>query len=64
MKNIELPDSLKDINNCAFYKCTSLINLTLPKNLKRIGQAAITYTMITDIIIPESVRDCDIRIKK
>lgn len=64
LKNIELPDSLKDINNFAFYKCTSLINLTLPNNLKRIGQAAITYTMITDIIIPESVRDCDIRIKK
>ena len=48
-------ESLSDIQDGTFRNCISLVNIILPPNLVKIGSAAITYTNITHIDIPDSV---------
>lgn len=38
VKEIILPDSLREINNRAFYGCSSLTKITLPDSLREIGE--------------------------
>ncbi len=55
-KSIELPNSLKDIGNEAFYGCTGLTSITLPNSVKSIGAGAFSgCTGLTSVTIPNSV---------
>lgn len=40
IEEIELPDSVKTVNRCAFYRCESLQEIILPNSLKEIGSWA------------------------
>nr|ADD95809.1 hypothetical protein [uncultured organism MedDCM-OCT-S08-C695] len=53
--SIVLPDSLKSMDQNAFYKCEQLKTVTLGKGLTEIGQAAFYRTAITSITFPDSL---------
>ena len=54
---IYLPSTLTWIKNGVFYKCKSLYNIILPKNLNKIGHACLeTWTSDTKIYIQESLK--------
>ena len=56
VKNIELPDSLEYINNCAFHCCSSVERLILPEKLKKIGENAFDGCIsLLSITIPGTV---------
>lgn len=56
MKTLILPDSLRYIDDGAFYICYNLQNVTLPEGLLTIGHAAFANsTALVEIRIPESV---------
>jgi len=53
--NLELPDSLKEINNDAFKYCTNLTSVSFGKNLTSIGFLAFGQTGITKVYMPRSL---------
>ena len=56
LKTLQLPDSLRHIDDGAFYICYNLQNVTLPEGLLTIGHAAFANsTALVEIRIPESV---------
>ena len=56
MKTINLPSTLTDIYDSAFFNCFSLENVTLPEKLKTIGADAFgNCENLKEIVIPESV---------
>ena len=46
LKKINFPDSLIDIDDYAFYNCTSLESLTLPEGIKMIGKLSFIMLVI------------------
>ena len=44
LKKVTLPDSIEAIDYQAFYNCSSLKSITIPKSVKRIGRWALGYT--------------------
>ena len=53
---VVMPDSVKVIEDKAFYLCTKLTDVTLSKNLERILSSAFyTCTSLTNIALPESL---------
>lgn len=55
--DVKLPDTLYSIGGGAFHQCTSLKEISLPKNLGYIGQYAFMDTGLKSIEIPESVTE-------
>ena len=56
LKTLQLPDSLRHIDDGAFYICYNLQNVILPEGLLTIGHAAFANsTALVEIRIPESV---------
>lgn len=56
MKTLVLPDSLRYIDDAAFYICRGLENVILPEGLLAIGHAAFANsTALVEIRIPQSV---------
>lgn len=57
LEDIELPENLKYIGNCAFYQCYYLKNLKLPESLEYIGIAAFSgcTNIAPSLIIPNNV---------
>ena len=57
IKTINMPDEMTKIGDYAFYKCTALTSVTLPEQLKHIGNRAFAQdTKIAgNIVIPEGV---------
>ncbi|WP_024855881.1 leucine-rich repeat domain-containing protein [Ruminococcus albus] len=53
--SIVIPDSVTVIKAGAFEHCSSLENITLPENLKYIGDFAFYKTGIKNFVIPDSV---------
>lgn len=53
--SIVIPDSVTVIKEFAFENCSRLENITLPKNLKYIGDCAFLGNGIKSIVIPDSV---------
>lgn len=42
------------ISNCAFYSCKSLINLTIPNNITKIGDSAFDWCLsLENVYLPE-----------
>ena len=56
LKSVELPASLKSVNQGAFYKCTGLANITIPEGVTSIENWAFYgCTALANIDIPASV---------
>ena len=56
LETVTLPDSLKKIDNCAFWDCSNLKSIDIPKNVTEIGDSAfIGCSSIEEIKIPEKV---------
>ena len=57
IKTINMPDEMTKIGDYAFYKCTALTSVTLPEQLKHIGNRAFAQdTKIAgNIVVPEGV---------
>ena len=56
LTNIEIPDSVTNIESLAFSGCTSLSNITIPSSVTSIGYSAFQYCRsLTSITIPGSV---------
>ncbi|MGN1297902.1 MAG: leucine-rich repeat protein [Clostridia bacterium] len=56
LTNIEIPDSVTNIESLAFSECTSLSNITIPSSVTSIGDSAFQYCRsLTSITIPGSV---------
>ena len=57
LENINLPDSLAEIDGNAFGKCASLKTITLPKGLKAVGLNAFVPRKddVTNFIVPEEM---------
>lgn len=56
LETVTLPDSLKKIDNCAFWDCSNLKSIDIPKNVTEIGDYAfIGCSSIEEIKIPEKV---------
>jgi hypothetical protein len=56
LTSITIPDSISSISYDAFYQCTSLSNVNMGKNIKKIDGWAFEYcTNLKNISIPDSV---------
>ena len=54
---LEIPDGVTEIGNCAFYGCMGLTNVTGGKDLTSIGNAAFYKAGLTSITIPSGVKN-------
>ena len=54
IKNVELPESLIEIGDKAFYN-SNIASVSLPSNLKIIGEGAFQSVELTSLVIPASV---------
>ena len=58
ISRITLPDSIRIINEYAFYDCCKLKEINIPDSVTYIGRKAFTdCAALTEIIIPDSVRE-------
>lgn len=57
LKAVVIPDTVTEIEDNAFIQCTNLKNVTLSKNLKKIGKYAFFGCPITKMTIPDSVEE-------
>lgn len=57
LTRVQLPSTLKKIDEKAFSGCTKLKNISLPQNLEYIGSRAFAYTGLTSITVPASVTE-------
>lgn len=56
LKEVRIPDSVDNIDNCAFYGCSELTEIVLPKNLTRIGDMAFQDCVnLESIVFSENV---------
>ena len=58
LTDVIIPDSVKKIENAAFYK-NELISLTLGDNLESIGGGCFSDNLLTELIIPDSIVSTD-----
>ena len=55
-ESVTVPDSVTEIGNCAFYKCSNLKSISLPDNLTIIGyDSFVKCDNLTSIDIPKNV---------
>ncbi len=55
LKTVHLPNSIKHIDNCAFFKCYELENINFPDSLERIGVRAFAYSKLRHVELPSSL---------
>lgn len=56
LSSINIPKSVKEIGNGAFYHCTSLTDVSISNGVNSIGKESFSYcSSLTSITIPESV---------
>lgn len=51
LKSVILPNNLIEIAPSAFYRCSSLSEITIPENVKNIGLSAFAYNPLTKVTI-------------
>lgn len=56
--SINLPSTLKEIGEYAFYDCTSLSQINLHNGIKKIGYSAFGYTGLTQLDLTSLPEDC------
>lgn len=56
IKNVILPDSIRNIQRCSFENCINLEEITLSQNLEFIGERAFSKTGLISINFPESLK--------
>lgn len=59
LKSCNWPSELKFIPSYTFYKCNKLADFTLEQGIRLIGEYAFSYTAISDLVIPSSIRTLD-----
>ena len=59
LTSIVIPNTIKEIQDNAFYNCCNLTSVTLPDTLESIKADAFENTGITSIIIPEGVTEIE-----
>jgi len=58
IRNILLPDSVRNIGRAAFSNCTGLIDISLPDSLISIGDSAFRECIgLTDISLPDKIKN-------
>ena len=55
--SVEFPESLVKIGEYAFYKCTSLSKIELPKNVKSIEHAFVSCTSLSEVTLNDGIED-------
>lgn len=55
--SVEIPESLVKIGKYAFYKCTSLSKIELPKNVKSIEHAFVSCTSLSEVTLNDGIED-------
>lgn len=56
IKNIDLPDGVKEIDRFAFLNCASLESITIPDSVEKIGNTAFSHCRsLKSVTIPNSV---------
>lgn len=56
LTEITLPDQIEDIGEVAFFGCTNLKQIKLPRNLKIIREEAFGESGLESVVIPEGVQ--------
>lgn len=57
LKQVILPDTVKEIGKCAFQYCSKLESILLPKNVRKIGDRAFDKCYgISEVVIPSKLR--------
>lgn len=60
LEEVTLPPTLDEIEDSAFFKCSSLTEITIPEGVTKIGQAAFYgCSQLTSITIPSTITDMD-----
>ncbi len=57
LKHVELPSTLTSMPDEAFIDCTSLTSIELPEGMQDFGYKSFARSGVTEITIPESVKD-------
>ena len=56
LNSVTIPESVVNILDFAFYQCRALSSVILPNKLERICRSAFSWSGLTSLIIPKSVR--------
>lgn len=57
LKKFTLPDHLKELPESLFYCCYNLEEIHLPAHLEKIGFGCFSSTKLTEIVLPETVKE-------
>ena len=57
LKNVNIPDSVTDIDRFAFYNCSSLESLRLPRGMTKIGYKTFFGASLKSITLHENLRE-------
>lgn len=57
LKNVTLPDNIKEIPHGLFYGCTNLKDISLPQSVTLIGMFAFSHCGLKTVYIPSSVKE-------
>lgn len=53
---VNFSEGLRYIDNQAFYECSTLSDITLPKTLEELGDSVFEATTLHELVIPDNVR--------
>jgi hypothetical protein len=58
VEHVEIPDNVRDIDDCMFLRCSFLKSVVIPDSVKYIGRKAFAYcTALENITIPEDIKE-------
>ena len=55
LSKVIIPETVTDIDGYAFYRCTNLQEVNIPKSVKSINNLTFYFTKLKSIVIPEGV---------
>ena len=57
IKDLVIPDGIKDLKNPSFSRCIGLTSVTIPNSVETIGDGTFSGTGLTSIVLPNSVTE-------